>query len=101
MIVAGDYSVTSIMDAEKKQQQQTVEHREDVQQRTRSDSDAETAAEELGQGNVPDVDTSYASTIKVSKLKGRWLMWMVSGRSSCSYRIPCLILGVWLRSDSR
>lgn len=31
----------------------------------------------LGHGNVPEVDTQYASTIKVSKLKGKWLMWMV------------------------
>jgi len=32
----------------------------------------------LGHGNVPEVDTQYASTIKVSKLKGKWLMWMVT-----------------------
>lgn len=31
----------------------------------------------LGQGNVPEVDTQYAATIQVSKLKGKWLMWMV------------------------
>lgn len=43
-----------------------------------SSGDTATANETLGHGNVPDVDTKYASEIQVSKLKGKWLMWMVS-----------------------
>lgn len=53
----------------------TTEHRERA---SRSDEATIGAEETLGHGNVPDVDTAYAATIQVSKLKGKWLMWMVS-----------------------
>jgi hypothetical protein len=72
------------MDAEKKQQ--TVEHREHQERRFEDHDSGSTVhgdspEETFGQGNVPDVDTAYASEIVVSKLKGRWLTWMV-GRLS-------------------
>ena len=49
------------------------EHREEARH-SESDNNVD---QTLGHGNVPEVDTQYASTIKVSKLQGKWLMWMV------------------------
>ena len=69
------------MDGEKKQH--TTEHREHQERRFEDHDSGSTVhggdspGDTLGQGNVPDVDTRYASEIKVSKLHGKWLTWMV------------------------
>jgi hypothetical protein len=70
------------MENEKKQNQ--VEHHEHQERRRFEDHDSGSTVhgnnpeDTLGQGNVPEVDTKYASEIKVSKLRGKWLTWMVS-----------------------
>ena len=67
------------MDPEKKTS--NAEHHEH-QRRFEDDSGStvqnDTVEGTLCHGNVPDVDNKYASEIKVSKLKGKWLTWMVS-----------------------
>lgn len=63
----------------------TTEHHEHQGERRRFDDHGsgstahgdESSENTLGQGNVPEVDTKYASEIQVSKLKGTWLSIMV------------------------
>lgn len=49
-----------------------AQHREHAEEGSR-----ETGLEQDGEG-APNVDTQHASKIKVSKLHGKWLTWMVS-----------------------